>query len=256
MKTLFTKAIVKKPCKNIVHGLTNANLGIPDYNKALYQHKEYIKALNYCDLEVTILPEDERFPDSTFVEDTALLTSKVAIITNPGAKSRKGETKDIRNAIELHFKNIETIHDPGTIEAGDIMMVGSLFYIGLSERTNAQGARQMIEILSAYGMDGKTVTLKELLHLKSGLSYLEENKLLISGEFLKMEIFKKFVQIHLPEEETYASNSVWINDKVLIPKGFPVVLEKIREQGYEPIVLDVSEFQKLDGGLSCLSLRF
>ena len=156
----------------------------------------------------------------------------------------------------MHFKNIETIHDPGTIEAGDIMMVGSLFYIGLSERTNTEGARQMIEILRAYGMDGKTVPLKKFLHLKSGLSYLENKKLLISGEFLKMQIFKEFVQLHLPDEETYASNSVWINDKVLIPHGFPVALSKIRDQGYKPVVLDVSEFQKLDGGLSCLSLRF
>ena len=256
MKPTFSKAIVRTPCKNMVNGLTEAQLGIPDYNTALLQHKEYIDALEYCGLEVNVLPANEDYPDSTFVEDTALLTPKVAIITNPGATSRKGEAAEIREAIESYFKVIETIVNPGTIEAGDIMMVDSFFYIGLSNRTNNEGARQMLEILRSYGMDGKTVALKEFLHLKSGLSYLEENRLLISGEFLQMQIFENFEHLRLPIQESYASNSVWINEKVLVPHGFPIASEKIQELGYETIVLDVSEFQKLDGGLSCLSLRF
>ena len=256
MKPKFTKAIVRIPCINMVHGLTQAALGAPDYHKAIHQHNEYIKALKECGLDVLILPADENFPDSTFVEDTALLTPEVAIITNPGAVSRKGETNEIRKVIESFYKKVKTIHGPGTIEAGDIMMVGSFFYVGLSRRTNAEGARQLIEILRLYGMDGQTVDLTEFLHLKSGLSYLEENRLLISGEFLQMEIFKKFEQMRLPKCESYAANNLWINDKVLIPAGYPGTLAKIQEAGYRTIVLDVSEFRKLDGGLSCLSLRF
>ena len=240
----------------MVHGLTQAGLGAPDYHKAVYQHNEYIKALKECGLDVFILPADENFPDSTFVEDTALLTPEVAIITNPGAASRKGETNEIRKVIESFYKKVKTIQEPGTIEAGDIMMVGSFFYVGLSRRTNVEGARQLIEILRLYGMDGQTVDLKEFLHLKSGLSYLEENRLLISGELLQMEIFKKFEQLRLPKCESYAANSLWINDKVLIPAGYPGTLAKIQESGYKTKVLDVSEFRKLDGGLSCLSLRF
>ncbi len=173
----FTKAIVRTPCKNIVEGITSANLGKPDYNKALGQHHQYIKALQYCGLEVIILPADERYPDSTFVEDTALLTPHCAIFTNPGAESRKGEIAIIRETIASFYSTIESIKSPGAVEAGDIMMVGNTYYIGLSERTNEEGANQMIRILRRYGMNGIPINTNEMLHLKTGLSYIENNYL-------------------------------------------------------------------------------
>lgn len=109
MKPKFTKAIVRIPCINMVHGLTQAAMGVPDYHKAIHQHNEYIKALKECGLGILILPADENFPDSTFVEDTALLTPEVAIITNPGAVSRKGEKNEIRKVIESFYKKVKTI---------------------------------------------------------------------------------------------------------------------------------------------------
>jgi len=253
---MFKKAIVRKPGKSMLKGLTTAALGLPDYEKAMLQHAEYIKALQECGLEVIVLEEDEKHPDSTFVEDTALLTTDCAIITNPGAQSRRGEIVEIKNVLKEYYSHIEEVQAPGTVEAGDIMMVGSDFYIGLSERTNEEGAQQVVDYLEKYGMKGYTVSLEEVLHLKTGVAYLEHNNLLACGEFLSKDEFKGFNILEIDKGESYAANCIWVNDTVLIPTGFPKAKEVIKNAGYAIKEIDVSEFRKLDGGLSCLSLRF
>jgi len=252
----FTKAIVRTPCGSFVNGLTTAGLGKPDYNLALMQHKRYIEALEMCGLEVTILEPDNSLPDSVFVEDTAVLIPECAIITNPGAESRKAETDRIKKALKSFYRNIEEISSPGTVDGGDVMMAGSHFFIGISDRTNIEGAKQLIKILGKYGYSGSTVSLNNVLHLKSGVAYLENNYLVATGEFADKEEFKKYNILKVKDEESYAANCVWINDFVLVAKGFPKTKKLIEEAGYETIELDVSEFRKLDGGLSCLSLRF
>jgi len=158
--------------------------------------------------------------------------------------------------VKKYFTAVEEIHSPGTVEAGDIMMVDSHFYIGLSKRTNMNGAKQIIHILNKYGISGSLIKLERVLHLKTGVSYLENNNLLACGEFLSHREFQKFNIIQVPQEESYAANCVWINDRVLVPKGFPITSQIIKDAGYSFIEVDVSEFRKLDGGLSCLSLRF
>jgi dimethylargininase len=253
---MFTKAIVKIPCANMISGLTSANLGSPDYLNALVQHQYYINAFRKCGLEVKILDEDENYPDSTFVEDTALLTPSCAIITNPGAPSRKGEILEMKKVLIGLYGKVEEIKDPGTLEAGDVMMVGNHFYIGLSNRTNLAGAIQLITILNKYGLTGSTVSLEKVLHLKSGVSYLENNNLLVTSEFVYKPEFQKFNLIVIDDDESYAANSIWINGNVLVPQGFQKTKKKIERLGYTAIEVDVSEFRKLDGGLSCLSLRF
>ena len=253
---MFTKAIVRIPCIAMVNGLSRANLGSPDYQKALLQHSDYVEALKECGLQVTVLPADENFPDSTFVEDVALMTPHCAILTNPGAPTRSLETRSMLETIRDFCSNVETIDSPGTVEAGDIMMVGDHYYIGLSDRTNQGGAEQMIAILESYGMQGSVVELTEVLHLKTGLGYLENNKLLACGEFLSKPEFQQYHLLEVDPEEAYAANSVWINGTVLTPKGFPKTRSLIETAGYKVREVDVSEFQKLDGGLSCLSLRF
>ena len=253
---MFKRAIVRKPGKSMLKGLTTAELGLPDYENALVQHAEYIKVLKECGLEVMVLEEDEKHPDSTFVEDTALLTRECAIITNPGALSRRGEIIEIKNVLKEYYSNIEEVQEPGTIDAGDIMMVGSHFYIGLSERTNEKGAEQVVEYLEKYGMRGSTVNLVEVLHLKTGVSYLERNNLVACGEFISKEEFQGFNILEIDKDESYAANCIWVNDTVLIPRGFPKAKKMIKSAGYEIKEVDVSEFRKLDGGLSCLSLRF
>lgn len=253
---MFSKIIARTPCKNMVEGITTADLGLPDYDLALTQHGNYLEAMKQCGVEVTLLEADEAFPDSCFVEDVTLMTPNCAIITNPGAPSRKGEIEQMKSVIPQFRETIEYIEAPGTVEAGDIMMVGSHFYIGLSNRTNEEGARQMIAILEKYGMAGSTVTLTEVLHLKTGVSYLENNILLATGEFLNKPQFEGFKIIPIDADEAYAVCSLWVNDKVIVPDGFPKTLAKIQAEGFDTITVDVSEFQKIDGGLSCLSLRF
>ena len=253
---MFRNAIVRRPCPEIIHGLTTASLGKPDFRKALKQHEAYIEALKTCGLDVHILEGNSSFPDSVFIEDIALCTPHCAIVTNPGAVSRRGETFGIETVLGRFFQSVEKIELPGTLEAGDVMMTGNHYFIGNSGRTNDEGANQLISILESYGMTGEKVPLYEMLHLKSGVSYLENDTLLVTGEFSGHKTFKSFNRIHVDDHEAYAANSLWINGTVLVPDGFPETEKKIRIAGYDTIIVDVSEYQKLDGGLSCLSLRF
>jgi len=174
---MFKRAIVRTPGESMLSGLTTAKLGLPNYEKALVQHAEYIKVLEECGLKVSILEKNEQYPDSTFVEDVALLTKECAIITKLGTPSRSGETVEIKNELSDYYTNIEKVREPGIVEAGDIMMVGSHFYIGISARTNESGAGQVIEYLEKYGMSGTLVKLDKMLHLKTGVAYLEQNNL-------------------------------------------------------------------------------
>jgi len=205
---------------------------------------------------VTCLEALPEYPDSTFMEDVALLTPKCAIVTRPGAPSRRGEIQDIRTVLQNHFENIETIKSPGTLEAGDVMMVGSHFYIGLSARTNRSGADQLLAHLDKHGLSGSVIELRDVLHLKTGVAYLEHNNLLACGEFLTHPDFQTFNILPIPNSESYAANCIWVNDTVLVPAGYPKATDMIKNAGYAVQKIDVSEFRKLDGGLSCLSLRF
>lgn len=190
------------------------------------------------------------------MEDVALCTSRFAVLTNPGAPSRNGEKMEMAPVLSSFFSCVESIEAPGTLDAGDVMMVGDHFYIGRSERTNEQGAAQLIDILQNHGMSGETVPLKEMLHLKTGVSCLENNRLLVFGEFCDHKVFTRFTKIEVEKAESYAANSLWVNGTVLVPEGFSGTRAKIEAAGYPTLAVDVSEFRKLDGGLSCLSLRF
>jgi dimethylargininase len=136
------------------------------------------------------------------------------------------------------------------------MRVDNRFYIGLSERTNEQGANRLIDILRRCGKEGFKVPLNGMLHLKTGLSYLENDNLLITETFFGCSAFRAFNPIKVERKEAYAANSLWINGTVLVPKGFPATRARIETAGYQTMALDVSEFRKIDGGLTCLSLRF
>ncbi len=253
---LFTKALVRKPCRAMVDGLSTSGLGRPDYEKALAQHAAYVAALRGCGLAVTVLAEDEAFPDSVFIEDTAVLSEKTALVTRPGAPSRRGEEKAVAAALQVFYGRLDAIRAPGTVEGGDVMRAGDRFYVGLSARTNEEGARQFAGILQRHGYEAVPVPLRDVLHLKTGISYLEHNRLLACGEFLDQPLLSSFERIPVPAGESYAANSLWINGRVLVPAGFPGTLRLVSGLGYDAVPVDVSEFRKLDGGLSCLSLRF
>ncbi|MBN2789251.1 MAG: N(G),N(G)-dimethylarginine dimethylaminohydrolase [Candidatus Delongbacteria bacterium] len=252
----FKYAVVRKPSQSMTNGLTSADLGKPVYEKALEQHSNYVEALKQCGLLVKILDPREKFPDSCFIEDIAVCTPHCAIITYPGAPSRNGETDGIEKILQKYYTEIEEIIFPGNLDGGDVMMVDDHYYIGLSERTNIHGANQLIAILEDYGMTGSVVEMNDMLHLKTGINYIENGNFLVTGEFIDNPSFEKINQLIVPEEEEYAANSLWINDTVIVPEGYPKTKKMIEDLGYSIIEVDTSEFRKLDGGLSCLSLRF
>lgn len=252
----FTKAIVRTPGPSMVDGLTSADLGKPDYRKALVQHAAYVEALQSCGLTVTVLPPDNDYPDSTFVEDVALATPACAIIMRPGAPSRRGETTAIEHTLAKFYANIERVGSPGTVDAGDIMMVGEHYYIGLSTRTNREGASQVINLLEKYGLTGSTVPLKDALHLKSDIAFIENGCMVVGGGWVGRPEFAEYAIIRVDEDERYSANCLWLNGTVLVATGFPKTKRAIEARGYRTLPLDMSEFRKLDGGLSCLSLRF
>lgn len=256
---MFKNILVRTPGRSIVHGITSApELGTPDYDNALAQHAAYIEALKSCGCEVEVLPPLEDFPDSCFVEDVAVLTPNVAIVTRPGAPTRQRESEVITETLKKYYPEdkIKSIKSPGTLEGGDVMMVGNTFYVGASARTNEEGIRQFLDILNEAGHEGVVVPLKEVLHLKTGVNYIEEGHLLVSGEFVDQPLFKNFTCHPIPQGEDYAANCIWVNDRVIVPKGYPKTRALVESLGFPVLTVDTSEFRKIDGGLSCLSLRF
>ena len=256
---MFKNALTRLPGKSIICGITGAvNLGLPDYKKALAQHQQYIEALRLCNVEVAVLEPLEDFPDSCFIEDVAVLTPDCAIITSPGAVSRNREPLYVLDAIRRFYEpeQICFISSPGSVDGGDVMMAGSHFYIGHSNRTNLEGCRQFIQCLRKFGYTGEIVPVGRTLHLKTGMSYLENNNLLLSGELAGLAAFKGFNKIVVDIDEKPAANCIWVNGKVIIPAGNPKTKAVIEDAGYQTVAVDISEYQKLDGGLSCLSLRF
>jgi dimethylargininase len=256
---LFKNAIVRIPGSNFDAGLTSVSLGRPDFERVLQQHAQYCEALIECGLTITTLDADLRFPDSTFVEDTAVLTPNGAVLTRPGAASREGEVDAIRPAILNYFPSPLTIEAPGTLDGGDICEAGDHFFLGLSHRTNEEGAHQLAAHLAALGYTSSTIDVRamtSILHLKSGISYIGENTLVVMEEMAANPQFRSFNLIQVGLDESYGANCVRVNGRVLVAAGFPKLTADLQARGFDPLVLEMSEFQKMDGGLSCLSLRF
>jgi len=252
---MFTHAIVRKPGENFARGITTSNLGLPNYEVMMKQHEAYVNTLKFLGLNLIVLDALPDHPDAYFVEDTAVVTPNMAIITNPGVGDRKGEVDTIEQALAAYRKTIR-IQAPRTVDGGDVLMVGSHFFIGISERTNKQGAEQLGGILNEYGYTWTTVCVDSGLHLKSSVNYIGKNRLLITDTFADCEEFKDYDTIIINETEEYAANTLFINNTLITPKGFPSTIKKLKSTGFDIIELDVSEMRKMDGGLTCLSLRF
>ena len=255
----FTKAIVRPPCTRFAAGLTSVDLGRPDLERALQQHRAYCDALESCGLKVVQLPPDEKHPDSTFVEDTAVLTTRGAIITRPGAGSRLGEIDAIEPVLRSYFNELHSIREPGTVDGGDVCQAGEHFFIGLSGRTNEEGANQLARWLEGIGYTSSLIDIRgisNILHLKSGLAYIGGDRLLLVETFPQHEEFRRYELTYLNSVEMYAANCLALNGKVLVAAGFDTTKKHLEHLGYQTIALEMSEFQKMDGGLSCLSLRF
>ncbi len=246
---------MRRPGSNYAKAISDGGLGAPDLEKALEQHEAYCRSLEACGLELIVLDADPAFPDSAFVEDTAVVTEKVAVIARPGHANRRGEEIVIREVLS-QFRPVVAIEQPGTLDGGDILQAGDHFFIGRSRRTNEEGAEQLRAILSQHGYTSEIIEVTESLHLKSDVNYIGNNNLVAAGEMAGRAEFEEFTMIVVDEQERYAANCLLVNDHLLIAKGFPKIRDTVLSLGYDAIELEMSEFQKMDGGLSCLSIRF
>lgn len=250
---MYTRGIVRRPGRKFADGITTSGLGRPDFGKALEQHTAFCEALIRCGVELTVLDADERYPDGCFVEDTAVVNSKVKVISRPGADTRRGEEEAISRVLS-GFGPTESIFTPGTLEGGDVLRAENHYFIGISERTNSEGASQLSTILAKHGFTSSVIRVEAGLHLKSDIAYLGD------GNFISTPVFSHVAHpanmIILDPEEYYSANCLRVNDYLLIAKGFPKSKKKIMDLGYSIIELDMSEFRKMDGGLTCLSLLF
>jgi dimethylargininase len=256
---MFTHAIVCPPAENFVEGLTTVDLGAPNYEQALAAHVEYCEALRECGLYLTYLRPDARYPDSTFVEDTAILTRHLAILTRPGAASRLGEVKAVADALQGYFRSADSIDAPGTLDGGDVCEADGHFLIGISARTNEAGAAQLSRLLTRQGHKCDRIDIRRtpgILHLKSGIAYIGDNRMVAIDALAGRAALAGYDLVRVDAEEAFAANCLRVNDRLLFPAGFPRLAERLRGLGYTLVELDMSEFQKMDGGLSCLSLRF
>jgi len=256
---MFSKAIVRAPSENLADGLTSVDLGAPVFEIALEQHRAYCDALVRCGLTLIELDADPRYPDSTFVEDTAVLTEKCAVITRPGAPSRSGEILSMTEILSGYYDKLDRIQPPGTIDGGDVCQIDDHFLIGISDRTNEEGAQQLSKYLQAAGFTSSHIDIRgidSILHLKSGVSYIGDKRLLVTDALAGEKQLERFELVNVPEGAEYAANCIQVNDYFLIAAGFPMTRNKLEALGYNLIELEMSEFQKMDGGLSCLSLRW
>lgn len=205
------------------------------------------------------LPEDPRHPDSTFVEDTAVLAPGVAIVTRPGAPSRAGEVDAIRATLARTHPEIREIAAPGTLDGGDVCEADGHFFIKVSQRTNAAGARQLASILAEWGHTSAIIDVREIggiLHLKSGLAYIGEGRVIAIEALARHPALQRCDVVPVDRAEEYAANCIRVNDRVLFAAGHPKLERTLRGLGYDLLTLEMSEFQRMDGGLSCLSLRY
>jgi len=229
-----------------------------DLALARSQHRHYVEALRALGCTVRELPADDDLADSVFVEDTAVVVDELAVVTRPGAASRRGETASIA-AVLAAYRPLREILEPGTLDGGDVCEAGNHFLIGISARTNAEGAAQLARWLAGGGCTCDCIDIRStpgILHLKSGLSYIGDNRMVVIDSLADHPALARYESVRVEPGEEYAANCIRVNDRLLLPGGYPRLSARLAALGYTVVELEMSEFRKMDGGLSCLSLRF
>jgi dimethylargininase len=252
-------ALTRRPGLSFAEGITTAGLGAPDLAKAMDQHAAYVQALRDNGLEVAVLDADERFPDGCFVEDTAVVLPEIAVIACPGAESRRGEPEAVAAALARHrpLAYLRERDALARLDGGDVLQIEKCLYAGLSARTNAAGIAALAAVVGPFGYTVYAVPVQDILHLKTGVTYAGKNILVAQESFSALPVFKEFEKITTPSGESYAANILKINDKIIVPKGFPEVARQLSARGFHLAApVDMSEFQKMDGGLTCLSILY
>jgi dimethylargininase len=253
----FTRAITRLPARSIVHGLRAEDTGDPDYQQMLHDHAHYVETLKLAGAEVTELAALEEFPDSVFVEDVALCLPEVAILMRPGAATRSGEVAQMAPVLRDFYVRLLSIEAPGHIEGGDVLVTSREILVGRSARTDAAGIAQLSAIVECFGYRLREVATPEgVLHFKTDCSLLDAETILATRRLDASGCFDDYRVIHTADGEEAAANSIRYNDLVLMPAGFPRTLERLLQAGFDVREINNSECAKLDGGMSCLSLRF
>ncbi len=252
----FTTAITRTPSNSITEGLRANDLGNPSAEQFKADHGLYIAALRRAGLAVEVLPALEEYPDSVFVEDTALCLSDVAVTLAPGAPSRLGERETIRQALAGHYDHIVDIEN-GFMDGGDIMMTDAAILVGLSERTNQAGLDDLRAKLMPWDYTVESVdTPHGVLHFKTDCSLLDSETILASYRLSGADCFQKFRVLEVPRGEETAANSIRVNDRVIVSAGFPKTAEMLDKAGFLVDVVPTGQAALVDGGPSCMSLRF
>jgi dimethylargininase len=202
-----------------------------------------------------VLEAEPGFPDCCFVEDTAVVCAEVAVLTPLGAPSRQGEQETLEPEL-AKYRPVTRITPPALIEGGDVLLVDKTFYVGLSDRTNAQGAAALADAVRPHGYETMTIACCPSLHFKTDVNYIGNHTILVSPCCDTLPELSGFKRLVVEDDEAYARNCLYVNGTVIVPEGFPKTLALVRATGVRTTVIDVSEFRKLDGGLTCLSLRF
>jgi dimethylargininase len=217
------------------------------------EHHEYVSALKQLGCQVIELPEEPDLPDSVFVEDTAFILDEVAVITRPGADSRRPETESISQAL-APYRPLVHITEPATVDGGDVLVLGKNIYIGISTRSNDAAIRQMRELLKSYGYKVTGVEMHDCLHLKTAVTRVDEHTLLINPKWVDTFHFKEFDWIEVDPSEPFAANCLPIGKAVIFPAAFPKTQKKLEQKGFKMVSVNVAELAKAEGAVTCCSL--
>jgi dimethylargininase len=253
----FNEAIARQPGQSVVQGLRATDRGTPNIERFQAEHKAYISALERAGLKVTVLDATEAFPDSVFIEDAALCLPQGTVVLRPGAPSRTGEGELVATDLAGLGHKIHHNDSEGFIDGGDILVTDSAILVGLSKRTNQAGFDWLKSVLADWGYTALAVhTPDNVLHFKSDCCVLDSNTILATSRLSGAECFAKFRVLTVPAGEEAAANSIRVNETVLVPVGFPATAELLDRENYAMETVSVSQAALLDGGLSCMSLRF
>ncbi|MCC5974219.1 MAG: dimethylarginine dimethylaminohydrolase [Rubellimicrobium sp.] len=253
----FTRAITRRPGQSAVQGLRAVNTGAPDLAQMEADHAAYVALLRGTGAEVTVLDPLEEYPDALFVEDTALCLPEGAVLMRPGAPSRLGEVDHMAGPLSASYDRIARIEGPGFIEGGDILVTGREILVGLSARTDAAGAAELRDIVADWGHALRVVeTPPGVLHFKTDSSLLDSGTILSTARLAASGCFDGYRVLIVPEGEEAAANLIRFNEAVIMAAGFPRTEGLLRAEGFDVRVVNNSECARLDGGMSCLSLRF
>jgi dimethylargininase len=253
----FNRAIVREPGGSVVSGIRTDPKALVDYEGILSEHHAYVAALRAAGLSVELLPPLEQYPDSIFVEDPALVFPEGAILLRPGARSRLGESAEMRDVLKRCFQHVLELEEDEFADGGDVLITPASVLIGISRRTNRAGANALRAKLSRFGRESQIVETPEgILHFKTAVSLLDENVVLATARMADSGVFAGFRVLVVPPDEAAAANALRINDTVLVGACFPRTADLVAREGFQVETLPVTEIGKLDAGLSCMSLRW